>query len=194
MKAKWVLFSLILLLWVLGAAGLTWHSLNVPPPQGSTHVIEVTKLILLFLGGLGVILPSYFNIWHSIESNAIIRQRLAFDLANNTHDIIIRWDDASLLQARKLSRDIGKKRAALSDDELIKLIDGNSELEQSIISIFNYYEQVRVSVELGRVNEAVLKHSIGGMFLKIYERYLPWIKRQPSAYFEDMEILYKRWR
>lgn len=191
MKKKWIIFIAIMVLWLFGGIGLIMSLASELTED--QKIIEITKIAFLLLGGLGVILPTYLNIWQSLESSELIQAKLDFDKMENTFRILEKWDDPSLLEARKFTRRIKEKKDSISNKELLKEIQANETLKQSVIMVFNYWEGIRVSIEGNRINEAVLQDSISGIFNDMYERFKPWMDKQPSDMQEDFRELYQRW-
>jgi hypothetical protein len=194
MQLKWKLFTVIIVFWVFGAIGIIIQISQSTPPAGSTLFIEIVKIILLLLGGLGVVMPTYLNVWQSIENNKSIQERLQFDKVNNAFNLVEKWDDPALFAARKFSRELKEIRGSISDNELLKEIDENHELKQSVILIFNYFEQLRISVMHGRVDEKIAKESLRAVFIDIYNRFLPWVKTQSQEAQDCLDEFYQRWR
>jgi hypothetical protein len=194
MSLKWKLLIAIVILWILGAIGLSIHVIHCPPPSGSSQLIETIKIVLMLLGGLGVVLPTYLNVWQSIESNEVIQQRIDFDKINNSFDLLQKWDDPSLLTARRFSREIRDQRSKISDEELIKKIDTDDELKQSLILILDYFELIRISIINNRINEKTIKDSLGEVYIEIFKRFEAWISTTPKENYDDLKFLYTKWQ
>ena len=191
MKLKWSIFIATIVLWVCGATGLILHIYDtVKPPN---QLLECVKTTLLLLGGLGVILPTYLSVWQSIEGNATIQQKIEFDKMENTFTIIGNWDNPALLKARALSREIEEKRVHITDEQLKQKISTDQSLKESVILIFNYWEDVRMSIKNKRVNEEALRHSMSAVFDLCYETYEAWIKTKSNVYQKDLLWLRNRW-
>jgi hypothetical protein len=190
MKIKWVIFITIIVLWFIGGVGILIQ-INQTSSE-SDKLLELIKSGFLILGGLGVILPTYLNIWQSLENSKIIEERIEFDKVENAFRLIEKWDDNSLLKARQFTREIKNLRDSISNNELIKRVEGDAELKQSVIMVFNYWEQIRLSIERGRVNESLIKSALACVFIDMYERFKPWINTN-EEYRLDIKKLYDRW-
>lgn len=191
MKIKWKIFIGIIILWIIGGIGILIHLYQIP--NNPDKFLDLVKTSFLILGGLGVILPTYLNIWQSLESSIIIGERIEFDKLENAFRLIEKWDDNSLLKARQFTREIKELRDDISNKKLIKRVNSDPELKQSVIMVFNYWEQVRVSIERGRVNESLIKDVLDCVFIDMYERFKPWIDTN-DGYKEDIKKLYDRWK
>lgn len=190
MKIKWLIFITIIVLWIFGGIGVLIHISQIS--TDADKFLDLVKTGFLILGGLGVILPTYLNIWQSLESSKIIEERMEFDKLENAFRLIEKWDDNSLLKARQFTREIKELRDSISNNELIRRVNNDSELKQSVIMVFNYWEQVRVSIERGRANESLIKDALNCVFIDMYERFRPWINTN-DGYREDIKKLYDRW-
>lgn len=185
MKYKWHLFWLIIVFCILGTSALSYIAYTSNPPSNSSIFIEVTKTLFLCLGGMGVILPVYINATNSIESRYENK-------IENTFTLLQKWDDSHFLAARKLTRELRSSRSSISDDELIEKINNNQELKQSVILLFNYFDQVRFSLSANRVDKVAFKSSLGAVISDIIIRFEPFIKTiSNDAGVKDIEQLKK---
>lgn len=165
---KWKLFFWINLLWIIGTIGLGIMTFQTPAPQGSSEVIETVKIMFLSLGGLGVVIPTYLSVFHSIET----KQN---DKNENTFQLIQRWDDPLLFEARQFTRQLKAKKSSLSDDDLIKSINENEKLKQSVILVINYFDNIRVSIIAERINVPLMREGMGEISKDMYHRLLPYV-------------------
>lgn len=181
MKFRWNIFFAITVLCLLGTISLTYTTYTDTPPNNSAFV-EAVKTAFLCLGGLGVILPLYINATNAMESRSSL-------ILENTFDLLVKWDDSHLLQARNFTRDIKKNRENLSDNQLIKEILENDDLEQSIILLTNYFEHVRFSIKTKRIATSIFKDSLGDTVLDIIARFRPYYKTKPAQVLHDLDEL-----
>jgi hypothetical protein len=125
---KWWIFTGITVCYLISAGGLVFvaiHSENAKPD-------EIAKIIFLGIGGLGVFLPLFLSVANAMESRA-------FEKIENTFELLTKWDDSSLFEARKYTRKIKQSKSSISDDDLIKEITSDELLSQSIILVANYF-------------------------------------------------------
>jgi hypothetical protein len=187
---KWLLLIVIVVLWISGSIGLIIHiRQSIAQPDQS---LEIIKTALLLLGGLGVVLPTYLNVWQSIENNQNVQEKIQFDKIENTFRIIEKWDDPALLAARGFARAIGKNIDNMGGAELLQKINSEPGLEESIILIFNYWENVRVSIKANRINEKMLQESVSAMFDQLYDTFKPWVKSRSPQSQKDLSWLHNR--
>lgn len=179
-KHKWKIFLWINFLWVLGTLALGYIAYSSPPPGGSSKIIETVKIIFLSLGGLGVILPTYINAFNALESRSTA-------ILENTFRLIEKWDDPLMFEARKFTREMKSRKSSLSDDELVNEIEGNPELKQSIILVLNYFDQIRISEETGRVNVALFNRSLGPVMQDYHHRFRPYVAKQGDQNLQDWD-------
>lgn len=184
MKYKWHLFWAIIILCGFGTIGLVYIAYTSEPPRNSSTFIELTKTVFLCLGGLGVILPIFINATNAIEG------RIS-DKIENTFALIQKWDDPHLFSARRLTREIRDSRSSLSDNDLVKRINENDELKQSVILVFNYLEQVRFSVINNRIDVKQYKSSLGPVMMDIINRFKPYCATLDKEVVDDLKQLYE---
>lgn len=187
MKVKWKVLWLFVALYLVGVIGGAWHTYGATNAQDSAPLVEAIKIAFIMLGGLGVIIPTYLNVWQSLETSEVLSDQMRRTKIENTYKIIEKWDDKSLLEARRFTRELKTQHSTLSPDALKGKVDGSADLKQSLILVFNYFEQIRVSIKHDRVDAKVVSESLGGVFHDIYERFGPWIKIQNRQYQEDLE-------
>ena len=188
MALKWKILIAFVALYLLGVTGAGWHTFD---STKVSPIIETIKIVFIMLGGLGVILPTYLNVWQSLETAELLKDQTRRGKIENTFSLIQQWDDASLFAARKFTREMKEQHSSLSPDQLKAKIDQTPELKQSIILVFNYFDSVRVSIENDRVEASVIGRSLGGVFHDMHERFKPWIRDQDKEYRDDLEKLSK---
>ena len=192
MKNKWTILTAIIILWVLGGAFLMIY-INLTTNQ-ENKAIELTKIAFAVFGGLGVILPTYINIIQSLENRNIIKVKLEYDKVENAYEILKEWDSGELLKARELTRQINKNKSKLSSEQLIEKINTDHALEHSILTIFNYWERIRMSIEYKRVNPDIIKEALQEVYITMYQILKPWIDIQNAFVKADLEKLYHLWK
>jgi hypothetical protein len=67
-------------------------------------------------------------------------------------------------------------------------------LQRSVISMFNYFEEIELAIEAGRVEGNLLERTFKDTYLGIYDSFRPWI----ANYLENeqqviLSALQKRW-
>lgn len=179
-KHKWKIFLWINFLWLLGSLALGYIAYSSHPPEGSTQTIEAVKIIFLSLGALGVVLPTYISAFNAIESRSTA-------VLENTFRLIEKWDDPLMFEARKFTRELKARKSSLSDDQLVTEIEGNAELKQSIILVLNYFDQIRISEETGRVNVALFNRSLGPVMQDYHHRFRPYVAKQSALHLKDWD-------
>lgn len=179
---KWRIFVSIIIFWLFAMLTLGYIAYTSPIPAGSTNIIEAVKIVFLMLGGLGVVLPTYISAMNAIDSRST--QKL-----ENTFRLIEKWDDPLMFAARKFTRELKKSKAKLSDEELIKKIDGDEDLRHSIILVVNYFDQIRVSEKTNRIDCALFNKSLGYVMRDYHHRFRPWVETQGVDYLKDWDEL-----
>ncbi|TGK75814.1 DUF4760 domain-containing protein [Leptospira wolffii] len=162
MTLKWGLLTLISIFWVLGTIGLGIQTYQSTP---NNQVMETIKTTFIAFGGLGVILPTYLNIWQSIENNKELEEKINTDIIENTFKLLEQWDTPLLFKARDFTREIKKEYPNLAPNDLVKRIEENPRLERSVLLVFNYFERARISIENGRVDRELFKSLMNEIIL-----------------------------
>ncbi len=193
MALKWKILIAILVLWLCGTIGLAWQAAtSMSLAQGASRLPEILKLTLLMLGGLGVVVPSYLNIWQTLENSQLNQQQANAQIIENTFSLIQDYDGQNMLEARKFTRRLTQNRSSLAPDEIKKQVTDESTLTESVILMFNYWDEVRVSVIYKRVNAKLIRETFEAAFKEIYHTFLPWIEAQPEkSYLENLKQLHK---
>lgn len=189
MNLKWRFLILFVILYLFGMFGIGWNTFATTDVSKADPLIETVKIVFIMLGGLGVLLPTYLNIWQSIEAANLQEDNYRRVIIDNTFALLEKWDGDALLEARKFTRELLEQENALSPNEILNRIQGNPDLKQSVILLFNYWELVRISVEHNRVNPKIIKEILGVVLQKIFTLFKPWIDTFPPAYRDDLKKL-----
>ena len=150
-------------------------------------VLETLNMFLLMLGGFGVVFSIIHQTESIIENNKQISEKIKIDIIENTFQLLKDWDNEHLFSARTLTREIKDVENSISNEELIKRIDSNPELRQSVILVFNYFEHVRFSIKQNRINIELFKESLGVAIISIIKRFEPYSKKMGQQNHADME-------
>lgn len=180
MKAKWVFLAIIVLLYIAGIVGAGWHTYGATDPTKAAPSVEAIKVIFIMLGGLGIILPTYLNIWQSLETANLLKNETYRKRIENTFSLLEKWDDKSLFDARKFTRELKDLHNELSANQIRERIKNTPELRQSIILLFNYFELIRISIEHDRVAPKIIIETLGQVATDICKRFDPWLQEQPD--------------
>ena len=118
MNLKWTLLGVFVVLYLIGVAGVGWHTFDATDSAKASPIVEVIKIVFIMLGGLGVILPTYLNVWQSLETAELLEDQVQRNKIENTVKLIEQWDDKSLLEARNFTRVLNEQQSILSPVEL----------------------------------------------------------------------------
>lgn len=188
MNLKWKILIGIVVLSILGIVGIGISAYQEAQKiLNGNPFLETVKVVFIALGGLGVIIPTYLNIWQSVENNSMKIDERNWNILENTMRALERWDDSSLLVARTFTRQIRKEYKDLSPNEILQKIQGDEDLEKSVILVFNYFDYLRVSIENKRVNSEIIRHELSEVFQNIAVRFKPWIDDLGKTQKEDIE-------
>lgn len=191
MQAKWLILCVFVSLYLFGMIGVGMHTYSAVDPSSANRVVETIKILFIMLGGLGVILPTYLNVWQSMEASKIMEDAGRKRIIENTFDLFEKWDDKALFDARKFSRELKERCMDLSPNQLVEEVRKSPELKQSVVLLFNYFELVRMSIEYERVDRTVVKEYFSRTLLDICGRFAPWVQEQSASFQRDVEKLKK---
>ena len=180
-KIKWV----ISILWIILTIAICWNIYT--NAEEAKKINETVNIFLLMLGGFGVIFSILHNTESIIENNKQLEERKKIDKIENTYNLLKDWDDENLFQARKLTREIKDMRDKISNEDLIKKIDSDSNLRQSVILVFNYIEHVRFSIKQNRIDVNIFKESLSTTLIDIINRFEPYSKKLGEQNYKDLE-------
>ena len=156
------------------------------------------KTIVMSLAGYGVLCTTTLTIWNAWETSKNFSEKIDFDKTENSFKYTERWDSSSLKEARDLTRSLKKVEKEMSPQELLQKINECDATERSVITMFNFWEEIYRSIEAKRVNEAILKDFFGEVYCDIYERFKTWReqKRENGKSNEALKCwdeLYRKW-
>ena len=185
MRLMWAVFWFVVACLLLATAVVARTVYGASPPSNSSPFFEAVKASMLCLGGIGVVLSTYFT-----AVNAFVQRKS--DCIKNTFDLLTRWDDSHLFQARKLTRRMKEKKEDTSNNQLVEEIEKSEDLKNSVILVLNYFEHVRFSIITNRIDKELFKQSLGITVIDIIDRFLPFARKQGSQVAADLEDLKKR--
>ncbi len=189
MRIRIIFVSILFIIWILA----TWAIVDFE------NTLEAMKLIVISLSGYGVISATFLTIWNAWESSKNLTDKMQFDKTENSFKYFERWDNQSLKEARDLTRQIKKEKGKLSDDDLLKKIKECESIERSVITMFNYWEEIYRSIISNRVNTELLKNAFSEVYCNIYDRFKVWReeKKKNNDNIKGMDALdelNKLWR
>ena len=200
-NTKWMILGVIAMIWAV--LTVLWACQFVVVPVGSTRSFETIKFVFLSISAFGVLFSSLLASFNSLESTANLHDRIEFDRIENSFDYILQWDSPSLKDARDWTRKIEAEKNRLSPDELCSRIEGTEprhitdeqrNLQRSVITMFNYFEALELSIKANRVSEQYLRMAFAVPFQSIYNRFSPWVVRHLNQDQQDnLKSLSKRW-
>ena len=187
---RWIFFWGIVVLYVILMIGMGVQEWDVATEQNRpSPFIDVVKIELLVLGSLGVILPAYLSATQSMAQTLLKGVEDKRLIVENTMSLIQRWDDPSLLAARRFTREIKDQRNSMSPDDIRGRISSDSGLRESVVLVFNYFDYIRLSLKMGRIDKGIIQESLGDIVKDITERFKPWVETQPQATQDDVAEL-----
>jgi hypothetical protein len=189
MRKKWVIFYTIIVLYTIGIIGIAWTTYSNVDISKQSPKIETIKIVFIMIGGLGVILPTYLNIWQSLENSEIRKEEKRYLIIENTFKLIEKWDDKLFFDARKYTRKLKDNENSLSPDQILQQIHNDSDLRQSIILLLNYFDDVRISIKHERIDKEIYKSTLGSVVIDICKRFDVFIKTEDQESQNDIKEL-----
>ena len=189
MKGRLTFSVALLIVWI----GATWQLVDL------SNQLEAMKTIVMSLAGFGVLCTTTLTIWNAWETSKNFSEKINFDKIENAFRFTERWDSNSLKEARDLTRKIKKDKPNMSDVDLFEKIYGCEATARSVITMFNFWEEIYRSILAGRVNEQILKGFFGEVYCDVYERFTVWREdtKKKGNYTEAVkswDALYKMWK
>lgn len=142
-------------------------------------LLDAITIFVTALGGASIIFTIFFNSINEFKN----RQSKKIE---NTFDLVTKWDDPHLFEARKFTRKIKLKADNLSKNELIERIDKDESLKQSVLLVLNYLEHVRFSINTDRIDNRLLYESLGPTLIDIINRFTPYAEKQGELFKKDI--------
>jgi hypothetical protein len=160
----------------LAFIGVSYHSAKDETDQ----ILEAWKAALLGVGGLGVISTIILSIFNAIEDRHL-------KIIENTYKHITQWDDPHLAAARKFTRKLKEAKPHMSDTDFLKHINDDEELRHSIVLVCNYFEQVRISHLMNRIDIKIFNKCLGPVMEDYNDRLKPYVANQGGESLKDWE-------
>ena len=83
----------------------------------------------------------------------------------------------------------------LSAEDLKSRVTSVENIERSVITMFNFFEEMELSILRNRVDEQILRAAFEQLYVGIYDRFLPWIEMQSAPIQrQNLARLRDRWR
>ncbi len=192
-KNKWTVLCVLAAAWVVFTTIYAIWFVSVPP--GTTRAFEVSKFVFLSISAFGVLFSTLLSSFNSLEATQHVEDKIRFDRVENSFAYMQQWDSGHLLQARDLIREIAKQKNALSQEEIGKRFSSNVALERSVVNVFNFVEEIYMSIASGRVDETLLKDAFREVFQTNYECFFLAFKTYSNfSTIHNVNLLHERWK
>ena len=96
-----------------------------------------------------------------------------------------------MFAARKFTRQLKAEKSKLSDESLVAKIENDQDLKQSIILVLNYFDQIRVSEETGRIDAVLFNRSLGPVMEDYHHRFRPYVATLGERHLADWDEVLK---
>jgi len=174
---SWSVIILISLVWFAGAMVIQIYIRNV-------------ESLFISINLFAVVIATNINLIGSL-------QRVSLNKIDNSFKYIERWDGSLILEARKYTRELLASADETAQNKILQEIRDKPELKSSIVTVFNFWQEMYLSIEHGRVDETILKRGFSEAYKKFYSTFKCWreehIKKVDQKGYVDLESLHKRW-
>ena len=178
-QRKWAILGTLAVCWVFVTAVYSIWFVFVP--ADSSRLFETVKFLALSVSAFGVLFSALLTSFNSLEASANVSERIAFDRMENSFEFVRRWESPVLKEARDWTRKIRKEQQSLSPDALRTKIRSDEGLERSVITMFNFFEEMELSIQHSRVEPKLLKRTFGTTYCSVHGRFSPWIETDMDA-------------
>lgn len=183
-KKMWLLLAVIIIVGLITAIGFYKQT-------------DDLKVLFLALNSLALLTAVYISIVNTVKASEFKSKDLTFMKIENSFDFYDKWDSELLKNARDVAREINKTRGNLSDAQIVSKINSDTELERSIITIFNFWQSMYMSIKSERVDEDILKRGFLEIYPEVWEVYRPYLDdtqgTSPMMY-KDLAGFYNLWK
>jgi hypothetical protein len=193
MSTKWKILIGLSILWLISTVFYPIALMKVPDTSSVTN--ELLEFLFRSVTVYGVLFSTLLTSFNSLETSSNITQRNEFDKNENSFRIIEKWDMPLLKEARDMTREMKAERESISNIELIKKINDNKDLKRSVITMFNYFDEIYLSIFYKRVNEESLKKCLRTTYIDIFNRFKAWLEKDcEKETMKDLEDLERMWK
>ena len=202
MKSKWPTIIVLTISWLLFT--IIFSITGIKVPADSTKCMEVIKFLALSISAYGVLFSTVITSFNSLENGKINKENLKYNRINNSFKYMERFDAPSIKEARDITRKMKKEKSSLSDDDLIKKIEGDGSktsteqenLKRSVITMFNFFEEIYLSILNNHSEEKILITVYKDMYIDIYDRFKCWLENEKymgKVQAKNLKDLKLRW-
>jgi hypothetical protein len=174
-KNKWSILGFLSGIWVIFTIAYAFWFITVP--LNSSKTFETIKFVFLSISAFGVLFSVLLSSFNSLEATSNIQDRINFDRTGNAFRFFERWDSSSLKDARDMTRAVGKEAKDLSPTEIISRVSNNDDLERSVITMFNFFEEINFAIEEKHVNAKLVEKAFAKSYGNIYKRFESWVEQ-----------------
>ena len=146
---KWIVLGVLLIVWIVLSILLCKSDLDLWAKSIAT---------------LGVLFTVLWSTLNSVESTATQMKLSKMKKKELSLCYARRWEDESLIKARNLTREIRDNRSKICDDDLIKRFNFDQDLKRSVLTMFNFFEEMYTAIS----NDLADKEILRDLFSEIY--------------------------
>ena len=213
-KKKWHILGVLVIAWLIfttiyASFFVTVPQLPSPPagtaPQNTNPPMEIAKFVFLSISAFGVLFSALLTSFNTLEATlaaektaqedrASSEAHLEFERVENAFRYFERWDTPSIKDARNFTRELLDGAGKLSPIAMLDQIATKPNLKSSVITMFNFFEEIAMSINIGRVSEAQMRSAFAEPYCGMVVVFNPWIDAhlQPTQQGHIRE-LFRKW-
>lgn len=207
MKGKWLTIGILTVCFIIFTIMFSFVGFN-DESRNFSKVSEIIKFISLSISSYGVLFSVLITSFNNIEATKNNSDLVKYNKINNSFSYMNRFDSPSIKEARDITRKMKKDRDKISNDELIRKIEGPFEdakdietqenLKRSVITMFNFFEEIYLSIKNNHSDETILRTVYSEMYIDIYERFSCWLEKDNHMgklqleNLKDLKILWEK--
>lgn len=173
-KRKWHVLLVLGTLWLLFT--ISYAVFFVQQTDTTTRSYETIKFAFLSISAFGVLFSALLSSFNSLEATQNLIDRTEFDRIENSFYYMRTWESSILREARDKAREVDKQVSNLSAAQLLGNIYADPALERSVITMFNFFEEIHLSRNAGRVNDMYLRQSFKDIYIRVCKIFTPWME------------------
>ena len=176
-RNSWLVIFSITFLWIISAIGLYAYSKDV-------------QTLFLSINCFAVVIATTINLISTLQNQHTRK-------VDKTYKFAKMWDATLMTEARTYTRQILDQSKKKTDEDILADLRNDTELRKSVVSVFNFFQTMYMSIQSRSVNEDVLKRGFSSPYIRFFNTFRVWreehIKKVDPNGYQDLHSLYNRW-
>lgn len=182
-RRDWITLTIISVVWVVSAV-LVFKSTGD------------AAMLFMSVNAFAALTAAYVSVTNAYRATQIRADEIAFQKTENSFAFNHKWDSPVLSEARDFIREISQNRARYSEEAILSKIRNDAALERSVVNLHNFFSDIYLSIQNGRVNEDVLFQGFWNPYRIIHACFRVYMESDRKDYaFENqcLDDLHRRW-